>query len=381
MRGHVHKRGSTWGYVVDVGRDPATGKRKQRTKGGFRTRSAAEGALTEVLTEIRSGTVVAPTSVTLEEYLTEWLTTVRPQLRETTWASYGVAVQRICWGLGARKLQALTAVEVERFYARLVNEGGPAGRPLAAKTVRNTHIVLHRALADAERLRLVMRNVAHLSRPPSVPHVERATWTADELAAFLEHVSGDRLFAGYVLLATTGMRRGEVFGLRWRDVDLSTRRASVTQTVTTVNDKLVLGPTKTNRSRRTISLDPTTVEVLRAHRVVQDQERATAGEAWDPSYDLVLCDGTGRPEHPDRFSRQFQRYVKATELPPLRGPHNLRHTWATLALRAGVHPKVVSDRLGHATIAVTIDTYSHVAPSLDAEAADMVAADIFGSSA
>ena len=381
MRGHVHKRGSTWGYVVDVGRDPATGKRKQRTKGGFRTRAAAEDALTEVLNEIRSGTVVAPSSVTLEEYLTEWLTTVRPQLRETTWASYGVAVQRICWGLGAGKLQALTAVEVERFYARLVNEGGPAGRPLAAKTVRNTHIVLHRALADAERLRLVMRNVAHLARPPAVPHVERATWTADELAAFLEHVSGDRLFAAYVLLATTGMRRGEVFGLRWRDVDLAARRASVTQTVTTVNDKLVLGPTKTNRSRRTISLDPTTVDVLHAHRVVQDQERATAGQAWDPSYDLVLCDGTGRPEHPDRFSRQFQRYVKATDLPPLRGPHNLRHTWATLALRAGVHPKVVSDRLGHATIAVTIDTYSHVAPSLDAEAADTVAADIFGSSA
>lgn len=381
MRGHVHKRGSTWGYVVDVGRDPATGKRKQRTKGGFRTRAAAEDALTEVLNEIRSGTVVAPSSVTLEEYLTEWLTTVRPQLRETTWASYGVAVQRICWGLGARKLQALTAVEVERFYARLVNEGGPAGRPLAAKTVRNTHIVLHRALADAERLRLAMRNVAHLARPPAVPHVERATWTADELAAFLEHVSGDRLFAAYVLLATTGMRRGEVFGLRWRDVDLSARRASITQTVTTVNDKLVLGPTKTNRSRRTISLDPTTVDVLHAHRVVQDQERATAGQAWDPSYDLVLCDGTGRPEHPDRFSRQFQRYVKATDLPPLRGPHNLRHTWATLALRAGVHPKVVSDRLGHATIAVTIDTYSHVAPSLDAAAADTVAADIFGSSA
>ena len=218
MRGHVHKRGSTWGYVVDVGRDPATGKRKQRTKGGFRTRAAAEDALTEVLNEIRSGTVVAPSSVTLEEYLTEWLTTVRPQLRETTWASYGVAVQRICWGLGVRKLQALTAVEVERFYARLVNEGGPAGRPLAAKTVRNTHIVLHRALADAERLRLVMRNVAHLARPPAVPHVERATWTADELAAFLEHVSGDRLFAAYVLLAAyEGMRVHEIAKVRGED--------------------------------------------------------------------------------------------------------------------------------------------------------------------
>ncbi len=381
MRGRVHKRGRTWSYVVDVGRDPATGKRQQRTKGGFHTKAAAEDALSDLLNEVRAGTVVASSSVTFADYLTEWLTTIRPQLRETTWASYGVAVQRICWGLGARKLQALTAVEVERFYARLMNEGGPAGRPLAPKTVRNTHIVLHRALADAERLRLVMRNVAHLARPPAVPHVERATWTSDELRRFLEHVGGDRLFIAYLLLATTGMRRGEVLGLRWRDVDLSTRRLSVTQTVTTVNDKLVIGPTKTNRSRRTISLDATTIEVLRAHRVVQDQERAVAGDAWDTSCDLVICDGTGRPEHPDRFSRQFQRYVKASDLPPLRGPHNLRHTWATLALRAGVHPKVVSGRLGHATIAVTIDTYSHVAPSLDAEAADTVAADIFGSPA
>ena len=148
-----------------------------------------------------------------------------------------------------------------------------------------------------------------------------------------------------------------------------------------MNDRLVIGPTKTNRSRRTISLDPTTVEALEAHRLVQAEDRRIAGEAWDPSFDLVICDGTGRPEHPDRFSRQFQRYVGETKLPALRGPHNLRHTWATLALNAGVHPKVVSDRLGHATIAVTIDIYSHVAPSLDSTAADTVAANIFGTTA
>ena len=122
------------------------------------------------------------------------------------------------------------------------------------------------------------------------------------------------------MLATTGMRRGEVFGLRWRDVDLVARRVSVTQTITTVNDKLVIGPTKANRSRRTISLDPTTIEALEAHRIAQDEERAIAGDAWDPSFDLVICDGTGRPEHPDRFSRQFQRYVvePQTQLPTVR---------------------------------------------------------------
>lgn len=378
MRGHVHKRGDRWAYVVDTGRDAATGKRRQRTKGGFRTKALAEAALSEFMGEVRAGTAVALTSITLGQYLGEWLVTAKPQLRETTWASYAIAVQRVSWGLGGRKLQALTPIEVERFYASLVNEGGPSGRPLSPKTVRNTHIVLHRALADAERLGVVSRNVAHLTRPPSVPHVERATWTAAELRTFLEYVTGDRLFIAYLLLATTGMRRGEVFGLRWRDVDLAGRRASVTQTVTTVNDRIIVGPTKTNRSRRTISLDPTTIEALHAHHVVQRQERARAGAAWDASFDLVISDELGRPEHPDRFSRQFKRYVSQTLLPTLRGPHNLRHTWATLALNAGIHPKVVSDRLGHATIAVTIDTYSHVAPSLDAAAADTVAANIFG---
>ncbi len=264
----------------------------------------------------------------------------------------------------------------DRCVGRRRHRGG--GRPLAPKTVRNCHIVLHRALADAERLGLVARNAAHVAQGPAVERTEAATWTADELARFLDHVATDRLLAAYVLLATTGMRRGEVLGLRWSDIDLAGASLSVRQTLQSVDGEIVIGAAKTNRSRRRIALDPSTVRMLEAHRRRQHEERLLLGPAWDGQDDLVFCNADGSPVHPDRFTRAFERHVAAAGLPPLRGPHNLRHTWATLALQAGVHPKVVSDRLGHATIAVTIDTYSHVAPSLDAEAADTVADVIFG---
>ena len=274
-------------------------------------------------------------------------------------------------------LQALTPLQIERCYARLLSSGGRAGRPLSTKTVRNVHIVLHRALSDAERLGLVPRNSAHAAKAPIGQRADMVTWTSEELSAFLDHVRSDRLYAAYVLLATTGMRRGEVLGLRWSDVDLTRGRLSISQTITTMYDTVIIGPTKNNRSRRNVSLDPETVSVLKAHRRTQAPERLAAGELWDAQPGLVFCREDGRYVHPDRFTDAFQRHAREAGLPKLRGPHGLRHTWATLALQSGVHPKVVSDRLGHSTIAVTIDTYSHVAPSLDADAANVVAASIF----
>jgi integrase len=374
------RRGKSWTYVVDVGTDPGTGRRRQQTKGGFATRKAAEQALGQVVVSVADGRYVTHSPTTLSDFLVEWLETTRPRLRETTWFSYKVAVDRVVRELGAVKLQALKPLQIEACYARLLTTGGKAGRPLAPKTVRNCHIVLHRALGDAERLGLVTRNPTHAAKAPVGPRKEMATWTAEELGTFLEHVRGDPLFAAYVLLATTGMRRGEVLGLRWTDVDIEHRRLGIVQSLTTINDDVFLGPTKSVRSRRNIAIDTETAAALKAHRKAQAAARLAAGEIWDSSYDLVFCDGDGTPLHPDRFTAAFKRHVRAAGVPMLRGPHGLRHTWATLALKAGVHPKVVSDRLGHSTIAITIDTYSHVAPSLDAGAADIVAAQIFHSS-
>ncbi len=379
MRGRVFRRdGKKWAFTVDVGVDPSTGRRRQQMKSGFATRKEAEQSLREMLQSVERGSYVARSSMTVSGFLDEWLVTVKPRLRETTWYSYSVAVKRMAKEIGAVKLQAITPLEIEKVYAKLLVSGGQHGQPLAPKTVRNCHIVMHRALSDAERLGLVPRNAAHAAKAPVARRKEMTTWTAEELSAFLAFVSDDRLYAAYVVLATTGMRRGEVLGLRWSDLDLDGRRLSVAQTLTTINDQVFLGPTKTVRSRRNVTLDVETVLVLKAHRTRQSEERLALGIGRGAKHDLVFAEVDGAALHPDRFTAAFKRRVRDSGLPELRGPHSLRHTWATLALKAGVHPKVVSDRLGHATIAVTIDTYSHVSPSLDAGAADTVAAQIFG---
>lgn len=189
-------------------------------------------------------------------------------------------------------------------------------------------------------------------------------------------MAADPLVAAYVLIATTGMRRGEAMGLRWQDVDLDGAFVRIRQTLTTVNDDLVFDTTKTNKSRRRISLDPATVAALRSHRARQVEDRLLVGEGWDDSNDLVFTQADGTPVHPDRWTRAFKRHVRDLGLAELRGPHSLRHT-ATLALEAGIHPKVVSERLGHSTIAITLDTYSHVVEGMDADAANTVADQIF----
>ena len=182
---------------------------------------------------------------------------------------------------------------------------------MAAKTVRNCHIVLHRALSDAERLGLVPRNAAHAAKAPTGRREETVTWTAEGLSQFLTQVATDRMYAAYVVLATTRMRRGEVLGLRWSDMDLDARGLSVAQTLTTIGDQLLFGPTKTDRSRRRVALDAETAKALRSHRARQLEERLVAGELWDGGNDLVFREADSRPIHPDRFTTAFKRHDRA----------------------------------------------------------------------
>jgi integrase len=362
--------------VIDVGSDPVTGRRRQKSKGGFRTRKAAEAALRELSASVDAGRFVERSTKTVGDYLDEWLEVVRPRLRPTTWNSYRQSVAHIKGRIGAVPLQSLAPLEVENLYKQLLATRGRNGRLLSPKTVRGIHVVLRKALADAERLGLVVRNAAAAAKPPVPAKYEHTTWTAEQLARFLDSIEGERQAAAFVLLATTGMRRGEALGLRWSDVDLAAGRLSIVQTITTVRDKMVVSPPKTARSRRSVSLDPGTVAALRDHRRRQNEERLRAGEAWAGASDLVFTNEVGEPVHPSALSRLFESSVHRSGLPRIR-LHDLRHTYATVALAAGVHPKIVSERLGHATIAVTLDLYSHVTPAIDAEAAALVASKIF----
>lgn len=262
---------------------------------------------------------------------------------------------------------------LRRHAAAEAGDAKPAG--LDPRTVNYVHTILHRAFRDAVRWGRLARNPADAADPPRGRPKSDAikTWDAGTVRSFLETTRDecDRLHALWVLLATTGMRRGEALGLRWPDVDLDTGRLHLVQTIISVRGKVMVGEPKTLRGRRPIALDPTTVKVLKAHRKAMLEERLQLGAAFTDE-GLVFHRLDGRCLRPEGVSDTFKRTVHRLGLPPLT-IKALRHTWATLALEKGIHPRVVQERLGHSTIAITLGIYSHVAPTLHDEAAEIVA--------
>lgn len=379
MRGSVTKRGASWSFVVDRGIDPATGRRRQQRRSGFRTRKEAEAALRTTISALTDGTFVERTDETVDEYLTSWLAglTAGRRVKPKTAQSYSECVARLRPELGAIRLQALRAVDIERAYATLLTTGGRKGTGLHPRTVLHTHRALHTALASAERLGLVARNVARNVALPSVPASDSVdnVWTSDQLRRFLESSAAEPLYPAFVLAATTGMRRGEVAALRWIDVNLDAALVSVEQSVIPVGGELVFSPPKTKKGVRQVSLDGGTIAVLRAHRKRQAERQLSAGSAWVET-GRVFTREDGSHLHPDVLSKRFDRWVRRAGLPRITF-HGLRHTWATMAMEKGIHTKVVSERLGHANISVTLDIYSKVRPAMDAHAAETVAADLF----
>lgn len=380
MRGRVFKRGPSWSYMVDTGQDPATGKRRQVMKGGHRTRRDAEAALADVLTQAQAGTFTAPSRRKLRTFLeVDWLPAVRSRLAPTTSATYSTFVAKyVVPHVGAVPLAAVTPATLNGLYALLLEGGGKGGGPLAAKTVRGVHGVLRSAFADAVRWGMVPRNPATAADPPAVNRRPMAVWSPDQLGRFLASVEGDRLAAMWAVFATTGMRRSEVVGLPWSSVDLTAGRLAVTQTATQAGHAVVVAEsTKTARSRRVVALDPATVAGLRAHRRRQVEERLAAGPVWvDTGLVFTREDGAGLD--PAWVTKTFHRLSDRAGLPRIR-LHDVRHSWATAALGAGVPLKVVSERLGHASVSITADTYQHVVDGMDRDAADRVAGLIFGS--
>jgi integrase len=379
--GHIRKRGDTWTAYYFV--HGASGRRRQRSKGGFHTKKEAQPFLATALAGVNAGNYIEPTRLTLGEYLIDrWLPAKRASIRPSTWDNYRRYIENhIVPALGMVLLQKLTADQLDRLYADKLAGGREDGRTggLAPKTVRHLHTILHKALRDAERKHLVTRNVADAADPPRLRQagsVEMKTWTALELRSFLDAVSDHRLAPAWTLAATTGMRRGEVLGLRWQDLDLDRGRIAVRQTVLSVAYEVMLGTPKTARGRRSIALDPFTISVLRVHQQKQEAERLSMGAGYH-DLGLVFPRPDGTPIHPDWFSKAFDRTVARLGLPRIR-LHDLRHTHATLGLAAGIQAKIMSDRLGHSTVAFTQDVYMHVIPKMEEEAAAKVANLIFG---
>ena len=275
--------------------------------------------------------------------------------------------------IGALLLQDLTPDRLSVLY-RDVASGGRNGRALAPNMVRRIHASLHRAFRDAVAWGYMLRNPAAVATKPKSPSpgsAQMRIWTAEQLRGFLEHVAEGRLFGAWRLAASTGMRRSEVLGLRWIDVDFDADQLA-RQTYTNAGAATMFDERKTSRSKRTVALDIETVRTMRSWWAKQLAERLLWAEAWEDC-GLVFTRENGAAIHPDAFSARWGKVRDTSGLPSIRF-HDLRHTHASLALQAGVPAKVVSERMGHATVAFTLDVYSHTIPSLHRDAAEQIAA-------
>ena len=301
--------------------------------------------------------------LTVAEFLQQWLEAHKAAVRPRTWTRYEEYVRRHAIpAIGQVALSKLTPQRLQQLYADRLQVG------LSPSTVHHLHAVLRTALAQAERWELVARNVATLVDPPRLERHEMRTLSPEEARVLLETVRGERLEVLYVLALSTGMRQGELLGLRWRDVNLESGTLQVRQALHATRDGYIFSEPKTHRSRRLIQLGQRAVGALRRHRVAQAAERLRVGSAWKDN-DLVFANEIGRPMDPSNLLKRFRRLLEDAGLPRLRF-HDLRHTAATLLLGEGVHPKVVSDLLGHAQIGITLDLYSHVTPTMQQAAAD-----------
>jgi integrase len=352
MRDGLIKRGDSWYFVLDEPRDPATGKRRQKWVRGGRTREEAKQARDDARARRKSWK--APTRALVGAYLTgTWLPAMRSRVAPSTFTSYRQNLTgHVAARIGHVRLDALDAPTLDALYADLEAAG------LARSTVRLIHTQLHRALADAVRWELLVRNPCDLVNPPKPARRTLTTWTATQLRDFLAGVTGDRQAALYQVAAATGMRVGELVALVWSDVH-------------TDGGYLTVRRAKTAAGRRRVELDPATVAALRTHRSRQAAERLAYGAGY-ADHGLVFTRPGGEPLNADAVSLQFKRRVARLRLPPIRF-HDLRHGWATLALEAGEHPKVVAEQLGHASVRVTLDTYSHVTPGTQRAAVSRVA--------
>ena len=368
MRGHLYRRGETWTYVVDTGRDPS-GRRRQKSKGGFRTKKDAQLALNSAMHALQQGAYVEPTKATVADFLrTTWLPAAKGTLRPTAFSSYEMHVR--CYltpAFGHLQLQQLTPAVINAFYASL-REGWNGRRSLSPASVRRVHATLHRALRDAVRWQLIARNPATGADPPKARRPEMRIWTPEQLRKFLQGTHDDRHYAQWLFYVLTGVRRGEALALRWSDTNLQAGNATILRSLVPVDHRLVIGEPKTSRGRRRISLDQRLVDELRHHRRHQSEERLLIGPAFQDQ-DLLFAHPDGTPLRPEQVSRWFTALSQRAGVPAIR-LHDLRHLHATLALAAGVPTRVVADRLGHTTTAVTADIYQHVLPDLDRGAAN-----------
>jgi integrase len=338
--------------------------RKRKTLYG-KTRQEVAAKLAKGLSDREGGLTFDAENLKLGEYLERWLTdSVRDSVRDVTYRGYDRQVRNhITPTLGNIKLKALTPTHVRGLYRDKTDAG------LSPRTVQYVHVTLHKALKQAVNDGLVPRNVTEAVKPPQLRREEIKPLTSQQAKMFLKAVRGDRLEALYVLAITAGLRQGELLGLRWEDVDLERGTLQVRRTLSgSKNGNPIFGIPKTAKGKRSVKLTEKALEALKRHRELQLEEGQRLAGLWQ-EHGLIFTTQVGTPiNRHNLVTRSFKPFLDRAGLPKIRF-HDLRHTCATLMLCGGIHPKVVQELLGHASVTITLDTYSHVLPTMPGEAA------------
>ncbi len=379
MKGSIRRQGKgSWEVRLYLGRGP-DGRRLYRSHTVEGTKRRAQNELNDLLSKLQRGEYVPPSRMTVAEYLDRWLADyARVKVAAKTYERYAEIVRvHLTPALGHHPLPRLQPLHIQACYSDALQRGRRNGRGgLSPQTVLHHHRVLREALQQAVRWQLLARNPADAVEPPRGQRRETEVFDQGEVGRLLEVAGGTRLAVPVLLAVTTGLRRGELLGLRWQDVDLDGGKLAVRQSLEQTKAGLAFKQPKTQKGRRVVTLPPMTTDALRRHKAEQAKERLLLGPAYC-DHGLVLAQADGQPFNPDKVTRAFKRLALKAGVRPL-SLHKVRHTHATLLLGANVHPKVVSERLGHATVGITLDTYSHVLPNLQEEAARKIDALLAG---
>jgi integrase len=362
-RGSIVKRGNSYSIVID-NCDPLTGKRKRKWIAIPGNKTEAEKALTDYLHQKDTGLFIAPTKITLSEYLNKWLADyAKPKLSARSYDRYADIINRyINPKLGRVLLHHLTPGQLQGLYSEWLYRG------LSNATVRYHHAVVHNALRSAVKWGMVSHNVCDALEVPRKQRKDMQIWNENEITKFLEYAKGNKYYELFYLALFTGMRRSELLALRWADVDLLLCQVHVTRALQQLKDSsLIFTQPKSEKSRRTIALPPSATLLLKDYRDRIALEKAVKGKMLNDS-DLIFTRDNNKPIRPNTLTYAWAALVTKSGLKPIR-LHDCRHSHASLLLTQGVHPKIVQERLGHATISMTLDTYSHVAPGLQEAAA------------
>ena len=365
MKGSVRRRSKgSWEVCIDTGRDPGTGKRLRHFESVKGTKKVAQQRLAELLVSIEQGGYVKPKRITLGEWLGDWLNGyVKTNCSTRTLDGYHTIIRRhLVPNLGMIPLSQVQPQHIQQYYAHAVSEPGSDGKGLSARSVLHIHRVLFQALNYAVRQGLLIRNPAQLVDPPRAKKPKMKTLMPQEVSVLFNVAQDTRYYPVIYTAVKTGLRQAELLGLRWRDLDLDLASLSVIQVLYKRRGICQFKEPKSEHSRRRLGLSPSLALFLREYRTERQAERLLLEKPLSED-DLVFSNVDGTPMDPGTLTHNFARIARRASLPGTRF-HDLRHTFASLMLLAGIHPKIVSEALGHSSVAFTLDVYSHLVPGL-----------------